>query len=75
MRKIKIKGNILLQYSFLLNKIVKFSPKKCFFEKLSPLLDSDFSLLAILKLVLKIFRQVLRIYRHLMLKPSWDANQ
>jgi len=40
------KRNILLQYSFLLNKIVKFSPKKIFFEKLSPHLDSDFSLLA-----------------------------
>ncbi len=38
-------------------------------------LDSDFSLVALFKLVLKIFRQVLKTCSHLMLNLSWDVSQ
>jgi hypothetical protein len=40
-----------------------------------PHLDPDFSLVAFLKPVFQLFRQVLKFCHHLMLSPSWDANQ
>ncbi len=69
------KKGILCCNIFIYLKILADLPKKKFEFFFSPHLDPDFSLVAFLKPVFQLFRQVLKFCHHLMLSPFLDASQ
>jgi len=62
-------------FIFFLLFLKKLTKKKKIKDFFWPHLNSNFSLLKFVKLIFKkLFGHVLKMYSHLMLNPSWDAN-
>lgn len=70
----KTKRNILSKIIFFWKNKYQIY-KKNYIGIFWPHLDHDFNLVAIFKLVISLFRQVLKTCRYLILNPSWGANQ